>query len=161
MSSTHGSKACRHAKVRSRHIECKLVFFVYFTSVCISTPVVTATRRAPVCPKCAIIKKSGKPSCCAPGGAWFENCGTSDSSNTDHTWAEGLQACKDVASLFSGKEEAQFIFVNQTRTIQQLNDVEKQIIDSILDTEYDVPTGNSKDNDQLLQIFLLTIFCSF
>merc|ERR1711934_354825 len=67
---------------------------------------VMATRIAPLCPKCAAIKKSGKLSCCAPGGAWFKNCGTIRNSNTDHTWVEGMQACKDVVGLFSVKAEA-------------------------------------------------------
>ena len=115
------------------------------------------TRTAPVCPKCAAIKKSGKLSCCAPGGAWFKSCGTGGNSNTDHTWLEGVQACKDVVGLFSGKAEAQFISMNQTTTTQQLSDVEKQTMDSTLAAYlYNVPTKNSKDNDQLSYIVVFT-----
>ena len=118
------------------------------------------TRTAPVCPKCAAIKKSGKLSCCAPGGAWFNNCGTSGNSNTDHTWVEGMQACKDVVGVFSVKAEAQFASINQTTTTQQLNDVEKQKnIDSTIDTTYDVPTtGNCKESVQLYHIVVFTSF---
>ena len=119
----------------------------------------TETRIAPVCPKCAAIKKSGKLSCCAPGGAWFKNCGTIRNSNTDHTWVEGMQACKDVVGLFSVKAEAQFASINQTTTTQQLNDVEKQRnIDSTIDTMYDVSTGNSKESVQLYHTVVFTSF---
>ena len=128
----------------------------YWISVCISTPVVTATT--PLCPKCAAIKKSGRLSCCAPGGAWFNNCGTSGNSNTDHTWVEGMQACRDMVSLASGKAEPQFILVNQTITTLQLNDVEYQNIDSTLVHVYGgVTTWNSGNNDQISHIIVLFI----
>ena len=125
---------------------------IYLTSVYISTSAVTVvTRTAPVCPKCAAIKKSGKLSCCAPGGAWFKSCGTSGNSNTEHTWLEGVQACKDVVGLFSGNAEAQFI------TTQQLSDVEKQTIDPTLATHlHDAHTKNSKDDDQSSHIVVFT-----
>ena len=45
------------------------------------------------CPKCDTMKKSGKLSCCARGGAWFQNCGDTGKPNFEHTWAEGIQAC--------------------------------------------------------------------
>ena len=121
----------------------------------------TVTRIAPVCPKCAVIKKSGKLSCCAPGGAWSESCGTSGNSNTEHTWIEGRQACRDVVILASGKSESQYIIsVNQTTTTQPLNDAEHQTIDSTstLTAAYDVPTGNSKDNDQISHIIVFSSF---
>ena len=136
---------------------------IYLTSVYISTSAVTVTRTAPVCPKCVAIKKSGKLSCCAPGGAWFKKCVTSGNSNTEHTWVEGVQACKNVVSLFSGKEESRFILVNQTTTTQHINDADRQTIDSTLPIVHDVPTGNSKDNDQLLHIvvFISILFIAF
>ena len=134
----------------------EVVSCIYLTIVCVSTSAATVTRTAPECPKCAVIKKSGKPSCCAPGGAWFENCGTSDSSNTDHTWAEGLQACKDVASLLLGKVESRLIIINQKTTKQQLNVVENLTTDSTLATAYDTPAGNFKDNDQLSLVVVFT-----
>ena len=133
-----------------------VVFFVYLTSVCISIPVSMATRIPPACPKCAAIKKSGKLSCCAPGGAWFNNCDTSGNSNTEYTWVEGIQACRDMVSLASGKAEAQSIIsVNQTTTTQVLNDDEHQNIDSSL-SAYDSSTSNSKINDQLSHIVVFT-----
>ena len=47
-----------------------------------------------VCPKCGTFQKSGRVSCCAPGGAWYQNCGGADNRNVDHTWIEGMEACK-------------------------------------------------------------------
>ena len=60
-------------------------------------PTIVATR-APTatCPNCGMIK-SGKLSCCAPDGAWAKNCGSGDS-RFDHTWAEGIRACKNELS---------------------------------------------------------------
>ena len=46
------------------------------------------------CVECGTTKKSGKLSCCARGGSWFKNCGDGGDSKFDHTWAEGIQACK-------------------------------------------------------------------
>ena len=57
-------------------------------------PATTTARPVPVCPTCGIFKKSGKLSCCAPGGAWYENCGDLGDSNYDHLWSDGIQACK-------------------------------------------------------------------
>ena len=54
----------------------------------------TPTMSNPVCPKCGTVKKSGKRSCCARGGGWFKNCGDVGDTKFDHTWAEGIQACK-------------------------------------------------------------------
>ena len=54
------------------------------------TPATPASNK---CPKCAI-NNAGNPTCCARGGSWFKNCGISSDSTVDHTWDEGLQACK-------------------------------------------------------------------
>ena len=53
------------------------------------------------CDKCGIIKKSGKYSCCAHGGAWFKKCGNVGAMKFDHTWAEGVEACNQFASSVS------------------------------------------------------------
>ena len=62
-----------------------------------ATPTTTAIA-TPSCSKCVTFKKSGKKSgklsCCAPGGAWSKNCGNPGDSEFDHTWLEGIQACK-------------------------------------------------------------------
>ena len=65
----------------------------------ITTPANTRTlaitsSSAMSCPKCGTFKKSGRASCCAPGGAWFKMCGGGGNANVDHTWIEGLHVCK-------------------------------------------------------------------
>ena len=47
-----------------------------------------------VCPVCGTSKKSGMLSCCARGGAWFNDCGDVGDTKFNHTWAEGMQTCK-------------------------------------------------------------------
>jgi surface protein len=53
-----------------------------------------ASNNKMVCLKCGTFKKSGRVSCCAPGGAWYKNCGGAANGNADHRWFEGLEACK-------------------------------------------------------------------
>ena len=36
-------------------------------------------------------------SCCAPDGAWFMKCGSARNAYADHTWTEGVLACRDFA----------------------------------------------------------------
>ena len=48
------------------------------------------------CSKCGMFKKSAKVSCCAPGGAWYKNCGGADDRNVEHSWVEGMEACKGM-----------------------------------------------------------------
>ena len=138
-----------------------------FTQIYINTTV-AATRIPPVCPKCAAIKKSGKLSCCAPGGTWFQNCGTSRNSDVDHTWVEGVQACKHVVSLFLGMSKSQITLINQTTNTQPLNDVEQKTIGSSLTSTfvsmyYDTPAGSCKNNDyvsnNVVFISILFIVC--
>ena len=57
------------------------------------TPGARATASA-ACPKCGAFAKSGRASCCAPGGAWYKNCGAADNENVVHMWSEGTAACK-------------------------------------------------------------------
>merc|ERR1712203_897227 len=45
-------------------------------------------------PKCGTFAKSGRVSCCAPGGAWFKKCGEVGNKNVDHRWFEGTEACE-------------------------------------------------------------------
>ena len=46
------------------------------------------------CPKCGVIPNSGKLNCCAVGGAWSGECGDDGDPNFEHTWADGVRACK-------------------------------------------------------------------
>ena len=48
------------------------------------------------CSKCGIINSFGTRSCCAYGGAWFNNCGDDGDTQLDHTWTEGIQVCKNI-----------------------------------------------------------------
>ena len=70
---------------------------IFWTPIATSvrTPGIASTIAKPMaCPKCGTFEKSGRNSCCAPGGAWFKNCGGVLSKNVDHTWVEGVVACK-------------------------------------------------------------------
>ena len=80
-----------------------------------------------VCPKCGIIAKSGKSSCCGRGGSWFKNCGGSGNTKLQHTWNEGIQACKARSQ-------------STTNIRQQINDAQERIIDS--------SQGDSMANDK-------------
>ena len=63
----------------------------------------TRTKSAAVtsfmCPKCAMIDRLGKLSCCAPTASWYKNCGRTGDSNFEHTWTEGFKACKYAAKV--------------------------------------------------------------
>ena len=89
-------------------------------------PTATATTSSLVCPRCVRVKKSGRRTCCARGGAWFRNCGAGGDTRFDHTWAEGLQAC---SGLFSGKTQPEPMLRHE-QTQSQLNDFKQQIFDS-------------------------------
>ena len=55
----------------------------------------TVSRHLAVqCLLCGKLKNNGKLSCCAPGGSWFRKCGNTGDSKFDHTWLEGIEACK-------------------------------------------------------------------
>ena len=60
------------------------------------TPPLTPTLNelSLACSKCGTSKKSGERSCCARGGSWFRNCGDESDGQFEHTWVEGIQACK-------------------------------------------------------------------
>ena len=48
----------------------------------------------PPCSKCAANKNSDQVSCCASGGAWFNQCGDDGDPNFKYTWTQGIYACK-------------------------------------------------------------------
>ena len=80
----------------------------------IYTPAATTTTIISVCPNCGIITKSGEMSCCGHSGSWFENCGSAGNANVDHTWYEGIQACKTIA-------QSKAAMGRQSNAAQQLN----------------------------------------
>ena len=57
-------------------------------------PKTTKDPPAVACPKCGTIKNSGQRSCCVRGGTWFKKCGNPGEAKFDHTWFDGIQACK-------------------------------------------------------------------
>ena len=54
----------------------------------------STTTHMMACAKCGTFKKSGRVSCCAPGGAWYKHCGGSGNSNAEYMWFEGVETCK-------------------------------------------------------------------
>ena len=61
----------------------------------ISTPsIIPAIAHTKACPMCGMFEKSGRLSCCAPGGAWYKDCGGAGNIHVEHRWIEGLKACE-------------------------------------------------------------------
>ena len=75
--------------------------------------VATAMPIVSVCHTCGVVKKSDKRSCCARGGSWYGKCGGAGNKNREHTWYEGLQACKALQS--------QAVMVHQQNVVEQKN----------------------------------------
>ena len=107
----------------------RLVFFAsFYTHPQFTTEV--STQRDPLviipatssrCPKCGTTKKSGQSSCCARDGAWFKNCGNVGDTQFDHTWAEGVQACKHFDGLKSVKSAPQgMLLLHQNESIAHM-----------------------------------------
>ena len=67
-----------------------------------STARSTSAASSTQCPKCGLGKQSGKRSCCFRGGAWFKKCGAAGDSQLEHTWVEGIQACKSTSFTMRG-----------------------------------------------------------
>ena len=90
--STRGPKDLWSASVNVRtHVWVFVCCFMHtFQYLQIDPRIATTRSRAPsVCTKCGANKR-GKLSCCAPGGAWYNNCGA----GRDHSWDEGSLVCK-------------------------------------------------------------------
>ena len=120
-----------------------------------------------VCPQCAI-DQSGKASCCAPTASWYQNCGRIGDSDFEHTWKEGLQACKDDERLFS---ESKHVLINQTPTSQQIHAVQNQSDHSSVSSAHVALAANCRSYNQisytivctsvLMASFHIHLFCSF
>merc|ERR1712048_580769 len=54
-------------------------------------PTITNTL---TCQKCGTFEKTGRVSCCAPGGAWYKKCGGAGNRNVEHRWFEGVETCE-------------------------------------------------------------------
>ena len=74
--------------------ERELIVRAPITTPANTRPLAITSSNEMTCPQCGTFKKSGRVSCCAPGGAWFKNCGGLGKKNVDHTWFEGAKLCK-------------------------------------------------------------------
>ena len=79
----------------------------------LAMPMATVTSTA--CPQCDTLKKSGKRSCCARGGAWFKKCGDAGDTNFDHTWTDGIQACKHFGSFIESTPQVMMLHAGVAR----------------------------------------------
>ena len=111
-----------------------------------ATVMTATTTVAPttLCPTCATLK-SGKRSCCAGGGAWFGTCGDDGDDDSDHTWFEGIQACKDSASSLSSEVQSQFMLHEKSTKKAQVHATQQPTIDST----HGVVTANSQGYGRL------------
>ena len=105
---TLGLRASKAANVSCRlhmianntgaHTSLKMVNIRALTDEHISALVKAPTTIMPTtsvgCLKCGIFAKSGRRSCCARGGSWYRNCGGFNDPTVDHTWFDGIDACK-------------------------------------------------------------------
>ena len=67
---------------------------MYLCVLCdVNARISTEIAETIACIKCGINKR-GKRSCCGRGGAWFNNCGDTGDRNVDHTWSQGIEACR-------------------------------------------------------------------
>ena len=88
-----------------------------------SAPVSSVPWRT--CPKCGVYRNSGRLSCCADGGSWFNNCGPEGDTNFGHTFLEGIQAC-DITE----KAQSQSVFRHRTVLTQLKHYTQQQDVDS-------------------------------
>ena len=92
---TTTSQAAHHYLTRRPLPERELIVRTPITTPVSTSSFTPATTLSTVkCPKCGTFAKSGRVSCCAPGGAWFKNCGGAGNRNVDHSWFEGVETCK-------------------------------------------------------------------
>ena len=69
---------------------------------------------SPQCRKCGSIDKSGKSSCCARAGSWFQNCGSAGNAKLGHTWYEGIRVCRT-------RSQSKRVSSQQSNAVEQLN----------------------------------------
>ena len=88
-------RAWRHSSAfREKAFVDSFGYISYRTCDELTTDLVTTTpTNKPTCPICGHFKNA-QVSCCAPGGAWHNKCGGSLRAFSEHTWKEGINACK-------------------------------------------------------------------
>ena len=92
-----------------------------------TTPSTIGIESTTVCPKCGTLQ-SGRRSCCARGGTWFDNCGDPNEDNFEHTWFEGIQSCENSSSSFLGEQKSHSM-LHENATIDQHVPDRKQLDD--------------------------------
>ena len=141
----------------SIHVPKNIALRLYSSAEVPATPALTvggSSNSGRGCSKCGTAKKSGERSCCARGGTWFKNCGDAGNAKFDHTWAEGIRACKGSSTLVSMKSPLQVMlrhvggFVDRGSTAQALNITQNQATiahtDKILNVNSKVCVGIAK-----------------
>ena len=115
-----------------------------------------------MCARCAT-NKAGKRSCCARGGAWFKKCGDVGGTQFDHTWVEGMQACKSVMlpveSPVSHHVEDLRVIVFPLRTAQPQNStqLEGEIFRPVMSMS-NVGSTDSKDGLGKIVVCIFGLF---
>ena len=110
------------------------------------------------CFKCGTTKRTGKLSCCAHGGAWFKNCGDAGDTAFDHTWAEGIQACKSYVSAVSVEPPLQAVLHHAgnnnhpTNTAESEKGSPQQTRSHPPDSIFDASDRNFRDCVQIVQV---------
>jgi len=123
------------------------------TSSVTTEPITTAIGR--VCPKCGTNTKSGKLSCCAPGGSWFKKCGNSE--NSEHTWLEGIQACSDFDSKSSSGAHRQVVLPHKQNAGKKSSNIRKGSVAPHQTVGYvDARVSGTDSNNKLAKLIAFT-----
>ena len=104
---------------------------MFFSAAAKQAPATTsAPAISPACPKCVKMKKSDELSCCVRGGAgaWFDKCSNPGDSEFEHTWGEGMQACKSFVDSVQSAD--QIVPRHATKQTQGNADREQKPIES-------------------------------
>ena len=106
------------------------VTLTFSSSTETTTPKSVSVGRSSGCVRCGTIKSSGALSCCGRGGSWFKKCG--DAEHFDHTWAEGIQACKRFSGPVSLESPPQVmsrhmgVMVDKASAVLNLNSTDQK-----------------------------------
>ena len=111
---------------------------------------------SPVCPRCAMVKRSGKLSCCARSGSWYKNCARTSDSAFEHTWNEGLAACRHAEMSPVAAIRVKQALVKEGSTSQRIDVVQNQTnhafvtsTGSFVTTTHDTVVVSCRSYDQL------------
>ena len=116
------------------------------------------------CLKCGTAKNSGKRSCCAHGGTWFKACGNVGDAKFDHTWVDGIRACKGPSTLVSIKSPQRAVrhagdFVYRWNTAQPLIGAHRHKNMSRVDKMPSADSTENKDCTGIAKAFSIFVFC--